>query len=641
MKLDDDLSYEETRTSLIKSSWQRCKYKYGFDKGDKIDAIILPEQDLKIHRESCSELLAISKKVIESVRYLAKNGHYGVLVTDSEATTIANYYDSPESHNCAEHGLISGSVWEENLIGTNGIGTSLASQQCMTVNGMDHYANCLGNFTCTAAPIYGQEGAIVGSLNISRLAYEDYAESFFTYNFIKEAANQISANLFLSKYRNDNIISLSPSTLLSLYEAKALLAFDYDGHILDATNDCLQLLPHVKLEELTALHFTDIFPLSMEAFYALQNQPHLIKEGMFRNVFIKGVQIKKKVEALFADSSLNQKHHFIAKSFNKLDRFAGRDRKMQKLIKVGRRIINKNIPILIQGETGAGKDHFTKALHEESVRSDKPFVVINCAGMPETLMDSELFGYQPGTFTDGLKKGKEGKILASNGGTLFLDEIGDMPLNLQARLLRVLEEREVTQLGSTAPIPVDIRVICATHKDLEQLSKQGDFRRDLYYRISGAHIKIPPLRERTNLRELVEEIITNQSEYSYADITITNEVWDLLEDYNWPGNVRELKNALLFALCLAEDLIITLETLPEELLQASIQMKIAAQDEEHKLRLLKLKDSCGKTEAEYIRFVLIQNSWNISATAKQLSVSRSTLHRKMKKYNIITPNKSH
>jgi len=261
--------------------------------------------------------------------------------------------------------------------------------------------------------------------------------------------------------------------------------------------------------------------------------------------------------------------------------------------------------------------------------------------MPETLMDSELFGYQPGTFTDGLKKGKEGKILASNGGTLFLDEIGDMPLNLQARLLRVLEEREVTQLGSTVPIPVDIRVICATHKDLEQLSKQGDFRRDLYYRISGAHIKIPPLRERTNLRELVEEIITNQSEYSYADITITNEVWDLLEDYNWPGNVRELKNALLFALCLAEDLIITLETLPEELLQASIQMQIAAQDEEHKLRLLKLKDSCGKTEAEYIRFVLIQNSWNISATAKQLAVSRSTLHRKMKKYNIITPNKCH
>jgi transcriptional regulator of acetoin/glycerol metabolism len=183
-------------------------------------------------------------------------------------------------------------------------------------------------------------------------------------------------------------------------------------------------------------------------------------------------------------------------------------------------------------------------------------------------MDSELFGYMPGTFTDGLKDGKKGKILASNNGTLFLDEIGDMPINLQAHLLRVLEEREVTPLGAVEPIPVDIKVICATHKNISELIEQGLFRQDLLYRIKGAEITLPPLRERENLQEIIQSILSAEPDDTAKSIEISNEVMSIFNSYSWPGNIRELKSVLRYALCFCEEKTIKVDDLPEQLLQS-------------------------------------------------------------------------
>jgi len=636
---------------VIKSSWSRCQQSYGFDRGDKINAIIIPEHELKIHQEACEDISEVAGKVVNSVRHLAKNGDYSVLLTDNQCVTIDSYFDSPESEICADYGLISGSKWDEHLIGTNGIGTTFASQQCMTINGIDHYANCLSNFTCTAAPIYGEVGTILGSLNISRFAHEDYLESFFTHNFIREAASQISANLFLKRYKTQNVISLSPSSLLSLYESKALIAFNDEGIILDATQDCLDMLSNMRIEDLLGKHFTHIFPLQERDLYSSQSQPLLLREGIFKNIYIKGIRTHKKSRAKQKEDHKELKVKTKKQpACQQLDDFAGTDKAMQRVVKIGRQFIDQGLPLLILGETGVGKDTFTSLLHKQSQRADKPFIAVNCAAIPESLMDSELFGYKPGTFTDGLKDGKIGKILASHEGILFLDEIGDMPLTLQARLLRVLEEREVTQLGAITPTPVDTCIICATHKNISELVEQGKFRQDLYFRIKGVQIEIPPLRDRTNIDEITTSIIKLSTDHNPDDITIQPDVRDLLKDYDWPGNVRELKSTLLYALCLSNNKTITLNDLPKELLQSSSQPSdtdeideiIPQQNssDEDRPKLIKLEASSNKAEVDHIILILKRNKWNVSASAKQLGISRSTLHRKIQKHEIMAPNKT-
>lgn len=651
--MSDNFTYKEYRSSLVKSSWYRCKHNYGFDRDDKIDAIILSEPILKEHQEASSEICFFAKKVINSVRQIAKDGDYSVLLTDDNAVALESYYDSPESEICAEYGLINGSKWDEHLIGTNGIGTALASNSCLTINGVDHYANCLKNFTCTAAPIYGAHSKIVGSLNISRLTYEDYLESYFTHNFIREAANQITANIFIQNYSNENILALSLSSLVSLYETKALIAFDDLGTILDATIDCVTLLDKGVLEDLIGQNLFSFLGIHSEKFL-IGKQEIILNDDPSKKIFIKNLNSKKQTKLYpqkpfqYKKNKHSSKTAVKSSQALKLDQLAGSDKQMKQAVDIARNFLDKKIPILLLGETGVGKDAFSNALHSESNRADQPFIAFNCATVPESLIDSELFGYNPGTFTDGLKEGKIGKILASDKGTLFLDEIGDMPHNLQARLLRVLEDREVTQLGSISPKKVDLNIICATNKNIPALIEQGKFREDLYFRIKGVQLQLPSLRERSNIKEITKAIISTHSDYDFEDITITEDVWSLFFKYSWPGNIRELKSTLFYALAVMRNNIITVKELPEDFYTASIKSNpnttdlVYSYDEtlcpnNSSKNLIKLKKQTSKSEQEYIIYTLEKNRWNITATAKNLGISRSTLHRKMQKHGILSP----
>lgn len=651
--MSDNLNYKDYRSSLVKSSWYRCKHNYGFDRDDKIDAIILSEPTLKEHQEAFSEICYFAQKVVNSVRQIAKDGDYSVLLTDQNAVALESYYDSPESEICAEYGLINGSKWDEHLIGTNGIGTALASNSCLTINGADHYANCLKNFTCTAAPIYGVQNKIVGSLNISRLTYEDYLESYFTHNFIREAANQITANIFIKNYSNENILALSLCSLVSLYETKALLAFDDSGTILDATIDCVTLLDQGVLEDLIGQNLFVFLGIHSEKFLIGQ-QEIILNDDPSKKIFIKNLNSKKQTKLYPQKPFQYKKKKYSSNTPLKtsqalnLDQVAGSDKEMKQAVSIARNFLDKKIPILLLGETGVGKDVFSNALHSESNRADKPFIAFNCATVPESLIDSELFGYNPGTFTDGLKEGKVGKILASDKGTLFLDEIGDMPHNLQARLLRVLEDREVTQLGSITPKKVELNIICATNKNIPALIEQGKFREDLFFRIKGVQLQLPPLRDRSNIKEITKAIITYHSDYDFEDIAITEDVWSLFFKYSWPGNIRELKSTLFYALAVMRNNIITVKELPEDFYTTSIKnyTKTTDLDPVYDENLcdnyssknsIKLKKQTNISEHEYIIYTLEKNRWNITATAKNLGVSRSTLHRKMQKHGILSP----
>jgi transcriptional regulator with PAS, ATPase and Fis domain len=291
------------------------------------------------------------------------------------------------------------------------------------------------------------------------------------------------------------------------------------------------------------------------------------------------------------------------------------------------KVLGRDIPILVMGETGTGKELLAQAIHNDSPRANGPFIAVNCASIPETLIESELFGYEDGAFTGARKKGAIGKILQANGGTLFLDEIGDMPLSLQARLLRVLQERMVTPLGSTKSIPVNVELICATNRNLRDLIAKGEFREDLYYRLNGLVVRLPPLRERTDMEVVVEKILMAES--ANGRHTVAPEIMGLFKRHNWPGNFRQLTNLLRTAIVMAdEDCEIRRQHLPDDFLE-DVEMSQAHESNENTKWLLSSGANLEQVELSVIQKSLASNGGNVSATARALGVSRNTIYRKI------------
>jgi transcriptional regulator of acetoin/glycerol metabolism len=282
---------------------------------------------------------------------------------------------------------------------------------------------------------------------------------------------------------------------------------------------------------------------------------------------------------------------------------------------LAQRLAGRNIPILLLGETGTGKEVFARAVHILSHRYVGPFVAVNCASVPEPLIESELFGYRAGAFTGAAREGYRGRIVQADGGVLFLDEIGDMPITLQARLLRVLESMEVTPLGSDEAIGVDIQIISATHRDLEQSVRDGLFREDLYYRLCGMRITLPSLRERGGRRALLIAVL---NEESHGAAVFEPSALDALDRYSWPGNLRELRNTVRVALALAEDGVVRNEHLPGQI-TGRAPVKVGGDERTRLLREIE------------------QHRWNISAVARSLGLSRNTLYRHMRRLAIATP----
>ena len=364
--MSDSLTYDEHRSSIIKTSWKRCENDYGLDKGNASRVVRLTQKELKDHHDAALDILSGSMKVIESVRHLAKQGDYCVLVADHEGVAIKGFADTPLSTECAEKGLLPGSIWDESQLGTNGIGTALKTQQSVTVSGYDHYADSLKNFACSAAPIFAPDGTILGAIDISRLTTEDFVESFFTFSFIREAAKQISANIFLSQFSDHNIIALSPSSMVTIYESKALMAIDESGQIKGATQDCFQLLDQMNLDQLIGQSTDEVFPLTLEELYSSQYNATRIKEGVFEDIYVKGVRATTELGSVSQKKSkhINYKGPKMTKDLDELQRFAGSDRNMQRLVQIGRKLIKKDISLLMLGETGVGKDTFSKLLQE-------------------------------------------------------------------------------------------------------------------------------------------------------------------------------------------------------------------------------------------------------------------------------------
>jgi transcriptional regulator of acetoin/glycerol metabolism len=318
---------------------------------------------------------------------------------------------------------------------------------------------------------------------------------------------------------------------------------------------------------------------------------------------------------------------------------------MASQIQLAARVIQRKIPIVLRGQTGTGKEVFAQALHTISPHANGPFVPVNCASLPESLIESELFGYRAGAFTGAQREGRRGKIVQANGGTLFLDEIGDMPLALQARLLRVIEEHEVTPLGAETTVKVDFQLISASHRNLLELVQTGQFREDLYYRLKGIEINLPPLAERADKLPLIHHLLASETDEVPE---LTPEAQRALLAYSWPGNIRQLRHVLQMAIALCDGQPIQCAHLPPEVLQggervpqiaasaAAPSRNSAAPELPHLAEDADISslNAIQLNERETVLAMLDEYRWNVSNVAKALGISRNTLYRKMHRLHI-------
>ena len=353
------------------------------------------------------------------------------------------------------------------------------------------------------------------------------------------------------------------------------------------------------------------------------------------NVVAGVAQVKFKVQTLAVAKKLMNEYEeleYYREEFqnqNRVDNIIGSDTKFREIVKECLKVAKTDIPVLLTGETGTGKEVMAKALHTNSLRYDKPFVSINCAAIPFELLESELFGYMDGAFTGAKRGGKKGKFQLANGGTIFLDEIGDMPSSMQAKLLRVLQEKENEPLGSEKSIPLDVRVVAATRQDLEAKMKDGSFREDLYYRLSVFNIHIPPLRERGGDSLELAEFFLDELNHKYKTYkTFSKAVKAYFLKYQWPGNVREVNNVVQSAYAISTENIIDINDIPARMLQ----------QEKPAINLDKNKKSLGQMVDDYEKDVILEllkkHKGNCLEAAKEAGIHKSNFYRKLQKYGI-------
>lgn len=347
----------------------------------------------------------------------------------------------------------------------------------------------------------------------------------------------------------------------------------------------------------------------------------IITESQSTEMFV------KELETLRLQNSLYQSHLAqIYQADRTMDEILGLSANVQSMKALIRRVANTAVSVCVLGETGTGKELVANAIHKLSKRASKPFVKVNCAAIPKDLMESELFGYEPGSFTGASKQGKLGKFELANGGTLLLDEIGELPLNLQAKLLRVLQSNEVERIGGTEPVPINVRIICSTNRDLEQMINEGTFRPDLYYRINTMEISVPPLRERPeDIPNLANHFIDKANQRNELSVTgLHPEVIQLLSTYPWPGNIRELEHSIERACVLCGSGALGLEHFS---LSDNGKKEVAANGS-----LLKTKTNTIEQQAVLDALEICHG--NKKAAAEMLGITRATLYSKLKKYNI-------
>lgn len=665
-----DYDYSFIREEILES-WKRAR-NMGIDPRDINYKNLSPDElNMKINKNI--ELINIVHPHLERIYSIVKGSGSYILLCDSEGYVIDFKGDSDIIERGGTTKLGPGSVRDEKSVGTNGIGTALYLERPIQIWGEEHYAEKQKSYTCSGAPFFDANDNLRGCINVTVMTENAHPH---TLGMVLCAADSITKELKLRQAMNDlEAINAQRNSIIENMTSGVILLNSL-GRVSQINRYALNLF-HLSYENIIGQKLFDNISIDNYDSYTVHD---ILKRERYNeevSVFTKYSPLKPRRLNLSVNHVKDStgritgtimrfnKPEMLNKIVKNIGGFTakytfssiiGSSEPVKKMIETSKKAAQNDSNVLILGESGTGKELIAQSIHNASSVAAGPFVAINCAAIPNSLVESELFGYEKGAFTGAEKEGRPGKFEMADGGTIFLDEIGDMPYAIQSALLRVLQTKEVVRIGGKYPKPVNIRVIAATNQDLNKAVAQKTFREDLFYRLNVFTISVPPLRERggDDIALLASHFVEIHNKKKHTDIAIAPDVLPVLKGYSWPGNVRQLENAVERAICLCSDDIIRCEDLPSQVTEAvpaasestaytassqntSISQGRSIPREEVKEENRNTPQpfyDIGAGEAAVIVSALETCGGNVTATAKSLDINLRTLYRKINKYDI-------
>lgn len=653
---------------MILESWKRSRAA-----GVNPDAVVdsaMPEDQIRPWFQRNAAFIEVARPYMEKVYSLVQGSGFYIQLSDQDGFLLHNIGDEDiMQFGNRMTNVYTGAEISEKSVGTSGIGTCVAIQEPVQIWGEEHYYTPHKNFVCSAAPIFNEYGGLIGTFSVSG---KPENVNPHTLAMVCSSADAIQKELRMKKYY-ESIQSISNQRNFILQAMDTgLILLNQDQRIIHINDAAVQMLNFYSLS-LIDKNLLDF--LSFSRTQEEKNDLQLIsKPGVYDEITVyrkaapeAPKRFQMRVKSL-QDSTSEESFTLISlvesKAINKLfknlsgyssrytfDSILGNSPALIAAKKEATRIASTSLNVLILGPNGTGKELFAHAIHSSSAYASGPFIAVNCASLPRELVASELFGYERGAFTGADKNGSPGKFELADKGTIFLDEIGDMPLDIQASVLRVIEDREIVRIGGHNPKQIDIRIIAATNKDLRKAVMEHSFREDLYYRLAVSVLHVPSLSERTGDVRILADQFLSKSDHG-RHLRISEETYALLEQYPWPGNVRQLLNAIERAISITDSDVIEPRHLPTELLQNQPADFSSAPQSATSMaftpEIITFEQSTSgdpvpgqpmvkhhkKPSREQLIALLTNCQGSITLACEQIGMSRSTLYRHLKKHGI-------
>lgn len=623
-------------SETILSSWIRARER-GVDPLLRTIVNVLGREELEKLLQKNATLIETSIPFLETLYESVQDSHFLCTLCEPRGYILKIVGDSGFIERVKKGNFVVGALSSEESIGPNGIGTALALKRPVQVFATEHYCYSFHRFTCQGAPIQDPDGSIIGAINVTGPYLEANPH---TLGMVVAATAAIENLMKVKQSLAECQIAAGFKKTVIASIPEALIALDQKGTIALINQNAEKMLD-LKSDKVIGKHIKDAMEENNEMFLSAiasntsfwDEEVRINSKGNVSDYTVTLNRIlsdaNQPLGKIIILSEIKRAKSLVtrmtgAKARIMFPDIVGRNQNFKETITLAQIASQSTSNVLLLGGSGTGKDIFAQAIHNNSSRKNAPYVVINCAAIPRDLIASEFFGYSDGAFTGSKRGGNPGKFEIADGGTIFLDEIGEMPLELQTTLLRVIENKEITRIGENKVRSVDVRIIAATNKDLPEEVSKGNFREDLYYRLNVFTIRIIPLKERKDdipllTERFVKDICTKMNK---PVLPVSTEVLDALINYSWPGNVRELQNVLERAINIAPSDGLTIDHLPPEVKKSprmaeSIQDTYPMKDIERQMILNLLKSNLSKSEV-----------------AKKMKISRSTLYRKLESYGI-------
>ncbi len=632
---------------VILDSWARCM-DVGLNASARLSVPVVDRSELAQRRERSDFVRRLAQAELETLSRQISGSNFLLAFADSAGVILDLYADNRFSMSSADAGIVVGSCWSESLAGTNGLGTALATAQAVAVTGLEHYFLQLGDVSCTAAPVHDAHGQIVGVLDASSY-YE--SRQRHTQALVQMAATHIENGLLAHQMRGHLVLAVHPRAEYLGTLSAGLLAFDGDGRLAAANSHARSLLS--GLEASRGTQFEELFgePLDQMLARAHQGADVRLRDALGSALLARvvgrpawvaphsGVSLAVGASpleasalapalALAAQTTGQGPAQAAAPSRQRLTaqasapagiEFLADDPAVQLACQQVQAAVRLGVPILLYGETGTGKEMLARHAHAHAMAAcarKGEFVAVNCAALPADLFEAELFGYVPGAFTGARREGSAGLIVAADGGTLLLDEVRELPLRLQAALLRFMDEQTVRPVGGTKLRRVNVQLLAATHADLQAEVAAGNFREDLMYRLNTVRVWLPPLRSRRDLAAAARWVLHGMApRAALADSALAS-----LAHHSWPGNFRELRSVLTRALLARGD-----EAGAPLLLAADIDAVLPGHHGTAAAGSL-----LQRSAAELVRTEFERTGHSVSQTSRNLGISRTTVYRHLR-----------